>query len=80
MSVIDRATDIIRHFSPDAADAFVAQPFARVDIAFAFAAGFTKDDSDDVHPAAAAVIDVAIRDRDIRAMRAQIDAAQGGAA
>jgi hypothetical protein len=67
------AADLLRDFSPELADSFLARPFARVDLAFAFAAGFAKNDSDDVHPTASLVLRVALADRDHREKLAERD-------
>jgi hypothetical protein len=66
--LIRDAADIIRPFSPDLAAAFIAQPFARIDLALGFAAGFAKDDADDIHPAASIILQIAFADRDARAI------------
>ena len=65
-TMIDAAAAIIRHYSADAAAAFIHRPFSRVDIAYAFAAGFATADTDDIHPHASAVIRAAYADRDSR--------------
>jgi hypothetical protein len=70
--LVRETADLLRPFSEDLADAFVADPFRRVDLAFAFAAGLAKHETDDVHPTAATVLQVALFDRDRRA------ATQGG--
>jgi hypothetical protein len=67
--LVRETADLLRPFSEDLADAFVADPFRRVDLAFA---GLAKHETDDVHPTAATVLQVALFDRDRRA------ATQGG--
>lgn len=64
--LVREAADLLRPFSQDLADAFLSDPFRRVDLAFAFASGFAKDETDDVHPTASLVIQVALFDRDSR--------------
>tara|TARA_R110000787_G_scaffold7296_3_gene25006 strand:- start:425 stop:634 length:210 start_codon:yes stop_codon:yes gene_type:complete len=66
--LIRDAADLIRPFSADLAAAFIDQPFSRTDLAFAFAAGFAKDDSDDIHPTASIIIQIALADRRHRAI------------
>ena len=57
------AANCIRDYNPRLADLFMAQPFNRVTIAKAFAAGFAND----VHNVGASVITCAEMDRDQRA-------------
>ena len=73
--IITAAAAIIRNFSADLATAWVAQPFRRVDIAHAFAAGFNGGDtSKDVAKPASYVLQVAYVDRDVRAALARHEA------
>ena len=65
-SIINNTVRIIAKFSPDMAEMFRTQPFNRVDIAVAFAAGFVKNDNDDPNPTAMAVMEVAFMDRNSR--------------
>jgi high-affinity nickel permease len=60
-TIITNAAALIREYNPALATKFITEPFQRVNLAFAFAAGF-----DDVHPVAALVIRAAIADRDAR--------------
>ena len=65
--IIAAAADVIAHYSPALADAFVKKPFSRVDTAYAFAGGFPRTaDTDDVHPHALAVIEAAYVDQRAR--------------
>jgi hypothetical protein len=66
-ATIRDAADIIRPFSADLADAFIALPFSRIDLALGFARGFANDDADDIHPAASLILSIAFADRDLRA-------------
>ena len=61
--LITYTANLIRDFDNDLADAFLNDTFRRVDLAFAFAKGFAKNDTDDVHPTASLVIQVALFDR-----------------
>ena len=65
-AIINDTVDILAKFSPDLAEMFRTQPFNRVDIAVAFAAGFVKNDNDDPNPTAIAVLEVAFMDRNAR--------------
>lgn len=64
--IINSTVDILAKFSPDLAEMFRTQPFNRVDIAVAFAAGFVQNNSDDPNPIAMTVLKVAFLDRDSR--------------
>ena len=65
-TLIAEAADLIRPFSAELADAFIAEPFRRVDLALGFAAGFATEESDDIDPRASLVLRVAFADRDLR--------------
>ena len=72
---IEETAEVLEHFSADLAEAWRARPFRRMDLAFAFAAGFDK--IEDVHPTASLVIHVAELDREIRRPAAVVDQAYG---
>ena len=65
-NIITEAAAIIRKYNPRLAAEFIASPFRRVDLAHAFARGFVKNESDDVHPLGSLVIRVALADRQAR--------------
>jgi hypothetical protein len=65
-SIISNAAAIIANYNPTLASLFIAQPLRRVDLAFAFAAGFTKNEYGDIHPSASLVIRAALCDREER--------------
>jgi len=65
-TIINDTVDILAKFSPDLAEMFRTQPFNRVDIAVAFAAGFVQNDNNDPNQTAMAVMKVAFMDRDSR--------------
>lgn len=65
-TAVNEAANIMSQFSPEIAEMFRTQPFNRVDIAVAFAAGFVKNDSDDPNPTAMIVMKVAFMDRESR--------------
>ena len=69
-AAVEAAAEVLQAFSADLANAWRTQPFNRVDLAVGFAAGFAKEDTDDVHPTAAAVEQVAFLDREVRQMNA----------
>ena len=66
-SIITNAAAIIANYNPTLASMFIAQPLRRVDYAYAFAAGFAKKPTDDIHPVASLVIRAALCDREERA-------------
>lgn len=70
-NIINKAAGLIRKFDPALAQAWVDQPFRRVDLATAFARGFANDECDDVNPTADLVLQISFWDRDMR----QADAA-----
>jgi hypothetical protein len=63
---INQAADLIAQVNPQLAKAWKAQPFNRLNIAYAFAAGFAKSDEDDINEIASLVIRVALLDREMR--------------
>jgi hypothetical protein len=58
--------ELIRRYNPALADCYISQPFRRVDLAKAFANGFTPDDSGDLPPVAWSVIRAALADQRAR--------------
>jgi hypothetical protein len=64
--IINQAADLIAKFNPQLAKAWMSQPFNRVNLAYAFAAGFAKSETDDINENAALVIRVALLDREMR--------------
>lgn len=64
--LVGEAADLLRPFNEELANAFLNEPFRRVDLALAFASGFAKEDTDDIHPTASLVLRVALFDRDSR--------------
>jgi hypothetical protein len=71
------AADLLRPFSADLAAKWSSEATwtARVDLAYAFAAGFKRtSDSDDPHPAALAVIEVAELGKRLAAADAKVSA------
>jgi hypothetical protein len=65
-AILAAAAAIIGNYNPQLAKAWDAQPFRRVTIANAFAAGFAADPGDDIHQGAALVIRAALLDRESR--------------
>jgi len=65
-TLVEETAELLESFSPELAEAWRSNPFGRVNLAFAFAAGFAKDPSDDVHPTASLVVQVALKDRESR--------------
>lgn len=63
---INEAAELIAQHDPALAAIWKAQPFNRVSMAYAFAAGFTKSESDDIHPDADLIIRVALLDQRMR--------------
>lgn len=68
--LIAEAASIIREYNAPLANAFVARPFSRVDLARAFAAGFVSSPEEDIHPAAALVLRIAYADKERRRLAA----------
>lgn len=69
--LINEAAEVIRHYNPALADAWITDGWRRVDLALAFAAGFKHASvDDDPHPHAAIVLHVAYLLRDARAAAA----------
>ena len=66
MSLITNTAAIIANYNPTLANLFINQPLRRVDLAYAFAAGFNKNEYGDIHPVAMLVIRAAYFDRDER--------------
>ena len=64
--LIQEAADLIAKFNPQLAKAWMLKPFNRVNMAYAFAAGFAKSDDDDINENASIVIQVALLDRELR--------------
>lgn len=64
--LINETAALIRQYNPRLAEAFINQPFRRVDLAQAFSRGFADSIGGDIHPAANAVLRVAYADRDAR--------------
>lgn len=62
------ADRLIADYDVSLASKWMSEPFSRVNIAYAFAAGFNsgKDESEDIHPTANIVIRVAMLDREMR--------------
>jgi len=65
-TIITNAAAIIANYNPTLADLFIAQPLRRVDLAFAFAAGFAENEYGDIHPTASLIIRAALCDRENR--------------
>ena len=65
-NMVYQASEVMRHFSSDLADAFLSQPHNRVDLASAFAAGFVQNPEDDAPDFANAVLRAAYADREER--------------
>lgn len=65
-NMIIESAELIKKYNVALGLAFVEQPLRRVDLAYAFAAGFAKADTDDIHPHADLVIRVALADKEIR--------------
>lgn len=63
---INEAAELIAQYDPALANLWKSQPFNRVSMAYAFASGFAKDESDDIHPTAELVLRVALLDREMR--------------
>ena len=63
---IEETAELITKFNPSLAHLWRTQPFNRVNVAYAFAAGFAKSDEDDINANASLVMQVAILDREIR--------------
>jgi hypothetical protein len=68
--IIKSAADLIASYNPKLAECFRTQPLRRVDLAFAFAAGFKTNEYRDVHPVASLVIRAACADRESRRLNA----------
>ena len=69
--LINNAAALIAMYNPKLADCFRDQPRRRVDLAHAFAAGFTGGDiSKDIHPSAMIVMRIAYADREARRLAA----------
>jgi len=67
-ATLAETAELIAGYNPALARLWIAQPFQRVNIARAFAAGFRRESDDsDPHPAALAVLNVALLDREARA-------------
>jgi hypothetical protein len=66
-STILSAASIIAEYNSALAKCFINEPFRRIDLAMAFARGFAKNATDDIHPAASLVLRVAYLDRENRA-------------
>ena len=64
--LVEQTAQLLEGFSQELASAWRTQPFRRVDLAHAFAAGFVNDPSEDVHPTAMVVLEAAYRDRETR--------------
>jgi hypothetical protein len=64
--IIADAAALIATYNPALADCFRNEPFRRVNLALAFAAGFRKSVNDDIHPTASMVLRVAYLDRQTR--------------
>tara|TARA_R110002126_G_C10197971_1_gene476633 strand:+ start:338 stop:595 length:258 start_codon:yes stop_codon:yes gene_type:complete len=64
--LITDAANLIAPYNRKLAAAWKASPFNRVSMAYAFAAGFAKNPSDDIHPTADIVIRIALLDRETR--------------
>lgn len=56
----------IRQYNPTLADCYLRQPFRRVDLAYAFAAGFKVNQWGDAPKVAVEVIRAALADREAR--------------
>ncbi len=66
--IINSAAALIAKYNPTLADCFRNEPFRRVNLALAFAAGFKRNEHDDVHPVASLILRVAYADREARAI------------
>jgi len=64
--LIKETAAMIASYNPALAKAFASDPFRRVDLAHAFAAGFVRADHDDPHPAGLVAVKVAYFDRENR--------------
>ena len=73
-TIIRGAYQLIKHYDEGAAKEFLHKPLKRVDLAYCFANGFTKNEYGDINPIAKTVIQVALMDREKRheKLRAQI--------
>jgi hypothetical protein len=70
-NLINSAAALIATRNPSLASCFRNQPLRRVDLAHAFAAGFTGGDtSKDIHPEAMLILRVAYADRESRRLAA----------
>jgi hypothetical protein len=65
-SIITNAAAIIANYNPTLANLFIAQPLRRVDLAYAFSAGFAKNEYGDINATASLVIRAALLDRESR--------------
>jgi hypothetical protein len=68
--IVKDAADMIARYNPRLARLFINQPFNRVTIAHAFAAGFNKSKTADVHYVANIVLRIAYTDREHRSISA----------
>lgn len=66
MKTVAEAAAIIRTYNPALADCWLRQPFRRLDLARAFAAGFAVNEWGEAPPVAYEVIRVALADREAR--------------
>jgi hypothetical protein len=64
----DTAAEILAHYSKDLARTWQLDPWRRVDVAYAFAAGMVDNPEEDVHPTASLIIRLALLDRALRVM------------
>jgi hypothetical protein len=69
--LIKEAASIIRDYDPALAEAFISNPFRRIDLACAFSSGFVKSPEDDAPEFCNIILRVAYADRDARRLAAQ---------
>ena len=68
--LINEAAAIIRQYNVALADAFLAQPFRRVELACAFSRGFVQNPEDDAPEFCNLVLRVAYADKEARRLAA----------
>lgn len=66
-TAISEAADLIEKYNPMLAACFRLQPFRRVDLALAFAAGFKPNEYGDIPRICRLILEVAYADRSTRA-------------
>ena len=64
--LIEDTATLIAEYNPQLADAWRSKPFKRVDLAYAFARGFVKNEEDDINPIASIVIQASLLDQQVR--------------